>query len=59
MDAYFCQGDIEYPVYDRLSSYNPLLKTHSNQEHDHANLHPPNTESIEQHFEQIIQSILV
>ena len=48
MDVYFCQGEMEEPVYDRLFSYRPLLKNHSNQEHDHANLHPPDPDIIEQ-----------
>ena len=59
MDAYFCQGDIEELVYDILFLYHLLLKTHSNQEHDNANLHPPNPESIEQIAEEIIHSVPV
>ena len=31
VDAYFCQGEIEEPVYDGLFEYNPMLNTHSNQ----------------------------
>ena len=54
MDAYFFNGEIEEPVYDMLSSNQPLLKTHSNKEHDNAKLHPPNPESIEDLVEQII-----
>ena len=59
MDAYFCQGDIKDPVYNRLFSNNPLLKTHSNQEHDNAKLHPLNSEHLEQLVEQIMHSIPV
>ena len=59
MDAYFCQGEINKPVYDRIFSYHTLLKTHSNQEHDNANLHPPNPESVEQLVEQIIHYVPV
>ena len=59
MDAYFCQGDTEELVYDRIFSYHPLLKTRSNQEHGNENLHPPFPESIEQLFEQIIPSVPV
>ena len=59
MNAYFCQGDIKEPVYDRLFSYYPLLKTHSNQEHDNENLHPPNPDIIEQLVEQIIHYVPV
>ena len=29
VDAYFCQGEIEEPVYDRLFTCHPLLKTRS------------------------------
>ena len=59
MDAYFCQGDIEEIVYDRLFSYHPLLKTHSNQDNDNVIHHPPFPESIEQRVEQIIHYIPV
>ena len=52
MDDYFCQGEIEEPVYDRIFSYHPLLKNHKKKEHDNANLHPTFTESIEQHTEK-------
>ena len=38
-------------------SYDPLLKTHSNQEHDNAYICPPFPESIEQLIEQIIHSV--
>ena len=55
----FFQGDIEEPVYDRLFPNHPLLKTHSNQEHYNANLHPPNHESIEKLLEGIINSVPV
>ena len=41
VDAYFFQGDIKEPVYGGIFSYHPLLKTHSNQEHDNENIHPP------------------
>ena len=54
MDVFFFQGEIEEPVYDRLFSNNPLLKTHSNKEHDNAKVHPPNLESIEKLIERII-----
>ena len=57
MDAYFCQGDIKEPVYNRLFSNHTLLKTHSNQEHDNENLISPNTESTEQLVELIIHSV--
>ena len=59
MYAYFCQGEIKEPVYDNLFSYHPLLKTHSNTEHDNENLHPPFPESIEHLFEQIVHIIPV
>ena len=59
MDAYFFQGEIKEPVYDRIFPNHPLLKTHSNKEHDNAKLHPPNHESIEQLVEQIIHSVPV
>ena len=36
-----------------------MLKTHSNQEHDNANLHSPFHESIEKLIEQIIHSVTV
>ena len=35
------------------------MRNNSNQEHDNANLHPPNPESIEQLVEQIIYSVSV
>ena len=38
-------------------SNNPILKTHSNKEHDNAKLHPPNTENIEKLVERIIHSV--
>ena len=47
VDAYFCQGKIEEPVYDSIFSNNPPLKMHSNKEHDNEKLHPPNPEIIE------------
>ena len=59
MDTYFCHGEIKEPVSDRIFSNIYLLKTHSNQEHDNANLHRRNPESIEQLFKQIIQSVPV
>ena len=59
MDAYFCQGEIKDPVYNRLFSNLPMLKTHSNQEHDNANLHPQNPESIEKLVEKIIHCVPV
>ena len=55
----FCQVEIEEPFYDNLFSYHPLLKTHSNQEHDNENRHSSNTESIEQIVEQIINYVPV
>ena len=59
MDSCFCQGEIEYPVYNRIFKYHHMLNTHSNQEHDNANLRPPNPESPEQLVEQIIHSVPV
>ena len=59
MNAYFCQGEINEPGYDRLFSYRPMLKTHPNQEHDNAIHCPPLPESIEQLVEQIFCSIPV
>ena len=38
-------------------SNHPLLKTHSNKEHDNEKLHPTNPEIIEESFEQIIHSV--
>ena len=32
----FCQGEIEDPGNNRFFSYHPMLKTHSNQEHDNV-----------------------
>ena len=59
VDAHFCQGEIEEPVYDMIFSNHPLLKTHSNQEHDNAKLQPPNPERLEQLVERIIHSVPV
>ena len=59
MNNYFFQGETDDPGYNRLFSYNPLLQTHSNQEHNNAINHPTFTESIEQLVEQIIHSVLV
>ena len=59
MHAYFFWGEIGEPIYDRLFLYYPMLMTHSNQEHDNANLHPNFPESIEQIVEQIIHSVPV
>ena len=59
MDDYFFQGEIEEPVYDRIFSYHPLLKTHSNQEHDNENIHSTFPESIEQLAEKIIHIVPV
>ena len=59
MDDYFCQGETEETVYDRLFFYHALLKTHSNKEHDNAKLHPLNPESTEELVEQIIYSVSV
>ena len=36
MNADFCQGEIEDPGNDRIFSYHPMLKTHSNQERENA-----------------------
>ena len=57
MDAYFCQGEIKEPFYDRLFSNHPMLKTHSNKEHDNAKVHPTNPESTKELVEQIIHSV--
>ena len=57
--AYFWSGEIEEPVYDMLFSYHLLLKTHSNEENDHANIYPPFPEIIEQLVEQIIHYVPV
>ena len=57
MGAYFCQVSIEEPVYDRLFSNHPMLKTHSNKEQDNAKPHPPNPESTEELIEQIIHYV--
>ena len=51
------QGDIEEPVYNRLFSNYPLLKTHSKKKHDNAKLQPPNPESIEELVEQMINYV--
>ena len=53
------QGEIEEPVYDKIFPYRSLLNTHSNQEHDNANLHPPFPEIIEKLVEQIIHYVPV
>ena len=44
-------------IYDKIFSYNPLLKTNSNQEHNIVNIHLPNPESIEQVVKQIFHSV--
>ena len=44
--CFFCQVDIDEPFYNRLFSDYPMLKTHSNQEHDNAKIHPPNPERL-------------
>ena len=59
VDVYFCQGEIEEPVYDRILFNHTLLKTHTNQEHDNEKLHPPNPDRLEQLFEQIINFVPV
>ena len=59
MNAYFCQGEIDEPGYNQIFSYNPLVKTHSNQEHDNEIHHPTFPESIEQLVEQIINYVPV
>ena len=48
MNAHFYQGEIKEPGKDRLFSYRPMLKTHSNQEHDNAINHPYLPEIIEE-----------
>ena len=53
----FLGGDIEEPVYNRHFSNHPILKTHSNKEHNNANIHSPNPEIIEKFVEQIIHSV--
>ena len=53
MNADFCQGEIEEPGNDRIFSYHPLLKTHSNQERDNAIHHFRFNESIEEIVERI------
>ena len=58
MDAYFFQGKIEEPVYNRFFSNNPLLNNHSKKGHDNAKLHPPNPGSIEELVERIIHYVL-
>ena len=57
MNDYFGQGEINEPDYDRIFSSHPLVKTHSNQEHDNAIHHPHFPENIEQLIEQIIHSV--
>ena len=57
MNYSFCHGEIKELVFDRLSSYHPLLKTVKNQEHDNANMHPPFPKIIEQLVEQIIHYV--
>ena len=59
MDVHFCHGETKEPVYNIILSNNPLLKAHSNKEHDNVKLHPPNTESIEQLIERMIHSVPV
>ena len=59
MNDYFCQGGIDDPGYDSFFKYHPLLKTHSNQEHDNAIHHLPLPDIIEQLFERIIHSVPV
>ena len=48
MNADFCQGEIKDPGNDRIFSYHPLLKTHSNQERDNAIHHFPFPGGIEE-----------
>ena len=48
MNAGFFQGGIEEPGGNMISSYHPLLKTHSNQERDNVINHPSLPESIEE-----------
>ena len=40
--------ETEEPVYDRLLKNHPLLKTHSNKEHNNEKHHPPNPEDTEE-----------
>ena len=35
-ECWFCQGEIEEPGNNRIFSYHPMLKTHSNQDQDNA-----------------------
>ena len=51
LNAGFGQGEIDEPGNDRLFSYLPLLKTHSNQEQKNAIHPPPHPESIEELFQ--------
>ena len=51
MNNDFCQGEIKEPGNDRISSYDPLLNTNSNQECDNAIHHFSFPESIEELFE--------
>ena len=57
VDAYFFQSETEEPVYDRLFKNHPLLKTHSNKEHDNEKNYPPNPESIKELDEQIFRYV--
>ena len=47
VNADFCQGEIKEPGNERIFSYHPLLKNHSNQEHDNTIRHPSLPDSIE------------
>ena len=48
MNADLCQGEIDKPGNDRIFSYPPLFKTHSNQEQKKSIHHPPHPDSIEE-----------
>ena len=47
MNADFFQDEIKETGNDRIFAYHPLLKTHSNQEHDNGIHHFSLPESIE------------
>ena len=53
------QGEIKEPGNNRLFSYYPLLKTHSNQEYDNAIHQFYFPESIEELVERINNSVPV
>ena len=49
--------ETEEPFYDRLLKKHPLLKTHSNKEHNKEKLHPPNPEGTEELVAWMIHSV--